>query len=204
MLESDGRVDELSAVLRLRRRAAAAAHRRRARDDLSLRPVRGRRRQDGDAGPAERARVGSCSATGCCSSPRSRPTRASHPTRCATSRARRAARHHRRGLLEPHGRADRRAARGRADRQRARQRHGARSGSTRSCTARERWTEVDTPAGAVPALLPPALPASFEPRMDPVPALGEHTDAHPAPSSATTRRRSRHCAPTARCDADQR
>ena len=40
-----GRVDELSAVLRLRRRRAAAAHRRRARDDLSLRPVPRRRRR---------------------------------------------------------------------------------------------------------------------------------------------------------------
>jgi itaconate CoA-transferase len=43
--------------------------------------------------------------------------------------------------------------------------------------ARERWQEVDTPAGTIPALLPPGLPTSFEPRMDPVPALGEHTDA---------------------------
>ena len=43
--------------------------------------------------------------------------------------------------------------------------------------ARERWQEVGTPAGMIPALLPPGLPTSFEPRMDPVPALGEHTDA---------------------------
>jgi itaconate CoA-transferase len=43
--------------------------------------------------------------------------------------------------------------------------------------ARERWTEVGSPVGAVPALLPPALPAQWTPRMDPVPALGEHTDA---------------------------
>jgi crotonobetainyl-CoA:carnitine CoA-transferase CaiB-like acyl-CoA transferase len=43
--------------------------------------------------------------------------------------------------------------------------------------ARERWHEVGTAAGVVPALLPPGLPADFEPRMDPVPALGEHTDA---------------------------
>jgi crotonobetainyl-CoA:carnitine CoA-transferase CaiB-like acyl-CoA transferase len=43
--------------------------------------------------------------------------------------------------------------------------------------ARERWQQVDTPAGAIPALLPPGIPRSFEPRMDPVPALGEHTDA---------------------------
>jgi formyl-CoA transferase len=27
------------------------------------------------------------------------------------------------------------------------------------------------------ALVPPGIPAGVEPRMDPVPALGEHTDA---------------------------
>jgi itaconate CoA-transferase len=43
--------------------------------------------------------------------------------------------------------------------------------------ARGRWTEVDTPAGRIPALLPPGLPEGFTPRMDPVPALGEHTHA---------------------------
>jgi itaconate CoA-transferase len=42
--------------------------------------------------------------------------------------------------------------------------------------ARERWTQVDTPAGRIPALLPPALPDSVQPRMGPVPGLGEHTD----------------------------
>ncbi|MEZ5605467.1 MAG: CaiB/BaiF CoA-transferase family protein [Burkholderiaceae bacterium] len=40
--------------------------------------------------------------------------------------------------------------------------------------ARGRWTEVDTPAGAVPALLPPGL---TEARMAPIPALGEHSEA---------------------------
>ena len=42
--------------------------------------------------------------------------------------------------------------------------------------ARGRWREVGTPAGPVPAMLPPG---SWDtgPRMDPVPALGEHTDA---------------------------
>lgn len=44
-------------------------------------------------------------------------------------------------------------------------------------TARQRWREVDTPAGVIPALLPPATYAGIEPRMDPVPAVGEHTDA---------------------------
>ena len=43
--------------------------------------------------------------------------------------------------------------------------------------ARDRFTEVQTPGGPVAALWPPALPASFEPRMDAVPAVGEHTDA---------------------------
>ena len=42
--------------------------------------------------------------------------------------------------------------------------------------ARGRWTEVGSPLGALPAMLPPG---SWDtgPRMDPVPALGEHTDA---------------------------
>ena len=43
--------------------------------------------------------------------------------------------------------------------------------------ARQRWTEVVSPAGAIPALRPPALPASFDARMDAIPALGQHTDA---------------------------
>ena len=43
--------------------------------------------------------------------------------------------------------------------------------------ARGRWFEIDTPAGKVPALAPPGMPAGFPPRMDAVPALGEHTEA---------------------------
>ena len=43
--------------------------------------------------------------------------------------------------------------------------------------ARQRWREVETPAGVIPALLPAATYAGFEARMDPVPAVGEHTDA---------------------------
>ncbi len=41
--------------------------------------------------------------------------------------------------------------------------------------ARNRWVDVDTPAGPVPALLPPGGNDTFSPRMDPVPALGEHS-----------------------------
>jgi itaconate CoA-transferase len=43
--------------------------------------------------------------------------------------------------------------------------------------ARGRWTEVGSPAGPIPALKPPADNDGFDYRMDPVPALGEHTDA---------------------------
>jgi itaconate CoA-transferase len=43
--------------------------------------------------------------------------------------------------------------------------------------ARQRWTQVDTPAGPVPALLPPGAPDPQSVRMDPVPSLGQHTDA---------------------------
>jgi itaconate CoA-transferase len=40
--------------------------------------------------------------------------------------------------------------------------------------ARGRWTTVATPAGAVPALLPPGM---SEARMDAVPALGQHSES---------------------------
>ncbi len=43
--------------------------------------------------------------------------------------------------------------------------------------ARDRWQTVETPAGAVPALLPPGRHSGFDYRMDPVPAVGEHTQA---------------------------
>ena len=41
--------------------------------------------------------------------------------------------------------------------------------------ARRRWTEVATPNGPIPALLPPGRSSAFDARMDAVPALGEHT-----------------------------
>jgi itaconate CoA-transferase len=43
--------------------------------------------------------------------------------------------------------------------------------------ARRRWTEVGTPGGLIPALLPPGKTEAFAPRMDAVPALGQHTEA---------------------------
>ena len=43
--------------------------------------------------------------------------------------------------------------------------------------ARARWRTVDSPAGPLPALLPPGASTAFEARMDAVPALGQHTAA---------------------------
>jgi len=45
--------------------------------------------------------------------------------------------------------------------------------------ARQRWRQVATPAGTVPALLPAgrSVDDADPARMDPVPALGQHTDA---------------------------
>ena len=43
--------------------------------------------------------------------------------------------------------------------------------------ARNRWRAVDTAAGHIPAPLPPGSWEEGEPRMDRVPALGEHTEA---------------------------
>ncbi|WP_443190899.1 CaiB/BaiF CoA transferase family protein [Pseudomonas indica] len=43
--------------------------------------------------------------------------------------------------------------------------------------ARDCWREVDSPSGPLPALLPPGRNNAFAPRMDPVPALGQHTES---------------------------
>ncbi|MBO9651686.1 MAG: CoA transferase [Variovorax sp.] len=43
--------------------------------------------------------------------------------------------------------------------------------------ARERWTEVHTGAGPIPALQPPGMPREWNARMDAVPTLGQHTDS---------------------------
>lgn len=43
--------------------------------------------------------------------------------------------------------------------------------------ARKRWREGGTPVGPIPALLPPGRTDAFEPRMDDVPVLGQHTDS---------------------------
>ena len=44
-------------------------------------------------------------------------------------------------------------------------------------SARHRWREVQSSVGALHALLPPASNSAFEPRMEAIPALGEHTES---------------------------
>ena len=43
--------------------------------------------------------------------------------------------------------------------------------------ARQRWQTVGSPAGDIPALLPPGRNNRYDYRMDAVPAVGEHTEA---------------------------
>lgn len=43
--------------------------------------------------------------------------------------------------------------------------------------ARQRWVDVASPVGMLPTLKPPASNKSFEPRIDAIPALGQHTEA---------------------------
>lgn len=42
---------------------------------------------------------------------------------------------------------------------------------------RNRWTKVQTPAGEMPALIPPGSWSKGQPRMDAIPELGQHTDS---------------------------
>lgn len=43
--------------------------------------------------------------------------------------------------------------------------------------ARDCWRQVDTPQGVIPAFVPPTSSNAFAPRMDAVPALGQHTES---------------------------
>lgn len=42
---------------------------------------------------------------------------------------------------------------------------------------RNRWVNIDSPAGPIPALLPPGISTASDVRLDAVPALGQHTEA---------------------------
>jgi itaconate CoA-transferase len=43
--------------------------------------------------------------------------------------------------------------------------------------ARDRWVQVGSPVGPIPAMLPPGSNDSFDYRMDAIPAVGQHTEA---------------------------
>ena len=43
--------------------------------------------------------------------------------------------------------------------------------------ARDRWVQVGSPVGPIPAMLPPGSNNSFDYRMDAIPAVGQHTEA---------------------------
>ena len=43
--------------------------------------------------------------------------------------------------------------------------------------ARNRWHAVESEVGTLKALLPPVTMRGVEPRMDPIPALGAHTES---------------------------
>ena len=138
--------------------AAAAAHRRQPRHHLPLRPVPDRRRQDGDAGPAERARVGQLLRQGAAAArrwPRD-PRFAGNAKRSGRSAtALRAL------IVEAFAALTRR--RRWCERLEAAQIANAQVNDMHEVwahpqlEARGRWREVGTPAGAMPALLPPGL-----------------------------------------------
>ena len=42
--------------------------------------------------------------------------------------------------------------------------------------ARDRWAEVESPGGRIPALKPAGAAEGFEVRMDPIPTVGQHQE----------------------------
>jgi itaconate CoA-transferase len=42
---------------------------------------------------------------------------------------------------------------------------------------RNRWVNIESPAGPIPAVLPPGISTAPDVRLGPVPALGQHTEA---------------------------
>ena len=116
-----------------------------------------------------------------------RRRRASRAMPAAPTIARCSSGHHHRLVLRAHHRRSHRAARAcrhRAPRASTTWRH---CGRIRSLPRADRWAEFGSPAGPLPALKP-VSGDGWEPRLDPVPALGEHTEQ----ILAGIRRRPRH------------
>ena len=191
-----GRVDELPAVLRLSTARAPPPRAGAAHATIyPVRPVPRRRRQDGDAGPAERARMGGCSA----SKVLQQPELAADPRFASNARAhgsaRRAARDHRRRLFAT---LTRRA--GRSQRLDAAQIANARMNDMHDVwahpqlKARERWVDVGTPAGDDPRAAAAGRARRVCAAHGPGAGAGPAHRRHPAPSSATAATPSPRCA----------
>jgi itaconate CoA-transferase len=170
-----GRVDELPALLRVRRRGAAAARRRRPRDDLSVRPF--------PAGDGKTVMLGLQNErewVAFCRFVLEQPALATDP-RFVSNAARTAAREALRAIIvEVFATLSAEQVEARLD---AAQIANARVNTMADVwahpqlAARRRWVDVATPSGPVPALLPPAAHDGDDARMDAVPALGAHTEA---------------------------
>jgi crotonobetainyl-CoA:carnitine CoA-transferase CaiB-like acyl-CoA transferase len=52
--------------------------------------------------------------------------------------------------------------------------------------ARDRWVQVGSPVGPIPAMLPPGSNSSYDYRMDEIPSVGQHTNAILAEIGITT------------------
>jgi itaconate CoA-transferase len=157
-----GRVDDLPAVLRVRRRRAAAAFGCRARHHLSLRPVPPAMARHGDAGTAERARMGHILRQVCCSL-NWPPMRALTPTPSAPRHRDEAEGADRAGLRRP----DAAQVVARLDEPPASPTPGSTTWPTCGAPAAEGARALGRgrqrrPA-TIPALLPPGLPSAVEP-----------------------------------------
>ena len=179
------RMDGLSRLLHRLRRRRPAALGALSRHHRALRPVP---RGDGGTGVPRACRTSASSRVlrpGTGETFARRPTSASHPARQGSATARPSTQE-----IEPVFRAsverDRRAARGRGYRQRPAEQHAEGSGAIRS-SSRARALGKGRLAGRNARMLkPPFNLSGFEPRMDPIPAVGEHT-RRSSPSSATAK-----------------
>ena len=170
-------VDGISRVLHGLWRITAAENRRSACGDCSLRSVHGRRWTRGVSGPSERTRVGALLRR------RARSARAGERLSIRLQRVT--------GGAPRRAREDHRAAfAGKTAQQVVDRLESAQIANARMRTvdeflehpqlaARDNWRDVDSPAGPLRALVPPFGFDDIEPRMGKIPAVGEHTDAHP-------------------------
>ena len=188
-----GRMDQLPALLRLRRRAAAAAHRRRHATIYPYGPFPTGDGGTRDAGPAERARMGQLLRQGAAAARSWRPTRASPATPSAWRSGTRCAQI----IVEAFAPL---TAPQVVERLEAAQIANARVNTMHEVwahpqlKARGRWREVGSPAGPVPALLPPGT-WDDGPAHGPGARAGRAHRRHPGRAGLRRGRRSARCAP---------